>query len=216
MSYTELIAGYRGVGTVPANQTHGHNGVLFHGVGAAWGTFDGYPKVTRLETKDAYAYSATDLHDAYRNSGQWEPAERDNPYVASIVREFLYLRALDTLLVFDRLGASADSQTKAGWTGDKLTAEAVEKTFLLHATASPTVSGNLVTVTAGTQQLLAHFLVPLAPTLRVVNEGSAPVGQYRVEADTSGSALSYFVTALELGGPGSTALVATVAYPHGR
>jgi len=211
VSYTELIAGYRGVGTVPANQTHGHNGVLFHGVGAAWGTFDGYPKVTRLETKDAYAYSATDLHDAYRNSGQYEPAERDNPYVASIVREFLYLRAMDTLLVFDRLGASADSQTKTGWTGDKLAPEAVEKTFLLHATASPTVSGNLVTVTSGTQQLLAHFLVPAAPTLRVVNEGSAPVGQYRVEADTSGSALSYFVTALELGGPGSTALVATVA-----
>jgi len=211
VSYTELIAGYHGVGTVPANQTHGHNGVLFHGVGAAWGTFDGYPKVTRLETKDAYAYSAVDLHDAYRNTGQWEPAERDNPYVASIVREFLYLRTIDTLLVFDRLGASADSQTKTGWTGDKLAPEAVEKTFLLHATASPSISGNLVTITSGTQQLLAHFLVPSAPTLSVVNEGSAPVGQYRVEADTSGSALSYFVTALELGGPGSTALVATVA-----
>lgn len=211
VSYTENIVGWSGLGTVPANQTHGHNGILFHGVGAAWGTFDGYPKVTRLETQDAYAYSATDLHDAYRNTGQYEPAERDNPYVASIVREFLYLRALDTLLVFDRLGASADSQTKVGWTGDILAPEAVEKTFLLHATASPTISGNVVTITAGTQQLLAHFLVPAAPTLRVVNEGSPPVGQYRVEADTSGSALSYFVTALELGGPGATALAPTVA-----
>ena len=211
VSYTEMIAGYRGLGTIPANQTHGHNGILFHGVGAAWGTFDGYPKVTRLETQDAYAYSATDLHDAYRNTGQWEPAERDNPYAASIVREFLYLRALDTLLVFDRLGASADSQTKSGWAGDKLAPEAVEKTFLLHATARPIINSNVVTITSGTQQLLAHFLVPTAPTLRVVDEGAPPVGQFRLEADTSGSALSYFVTALELGGPGSTALSATVA-----
>jgi hypothetical protein len=210
VSYTENIAGYRGLGTVPANQTHGHNGILFHGVGAAWGTFDGYPKVTRLESQDAYAYSATDLHDAYRNTDQYEAAERDNPFVASIVREFLYLRGVDTLLVFDRLGASADSQTKSGWTGDKLAPEAVEKTFLLHATARPTISSNLATITAGTQQLLAHFLVPAAPTLRVVDEGSAPVGQFRLEADTSGTALSYFVTALELGGPGAVALNATV------
>jgi hypothetical protein len=211
VSYTENIVGWGGQGTVAANQTHGHNGILFHGIGAAWGAFDGYPVVNRLETQDAYSYSATDLYEAYRNTGEYEPAERDNPYVASIVREFLYLRALDTLLVFDRLGASADSQTKVGWTGDILAPEAVEKTFLLHATASPTISGNVVTITSGTQQLLAHFLVPAAPTLRVVDEGTPPVGQFRVEADTSGSALSYFVTALELGGPGSTALNATVA-----
>jgi hypothetical protein len=215
VSYTENIAGYRGEGTVPANQTHGHNGILFHGVGAAWGTFDGYPKVTRLETQDAYAYSAVDLHDAYRNTDQWEAAERDNPYVGSIVREFLYLRSLDTLLVFDRLGASADSQTKSGWTGDKLAPEAVEKTFLLHATAMPTIGSNVATITAGTQRLLAHFLVPAAPTLRVVDEGSAPIGQFRVEADTSGSAVSYFVTALELGGQDAAALDATVAETSG-
>ncbi len=210
VSYTEMIAGYKGVGMIGANQEHGHNGILFHGTGAADGVREGYPKVLRLESQDAYAYSAVDLRPAYRNTDQYEPPERDNPYVASLVREFLYLRGLDVVLIFDRLGSGADSQTKKGWAGDKLAPEAVEKTFLLHATAKPTVSGNVVTITAGNQQLLAHFLAPASPTIRVVDEGAHPVGQFRVEADTSGTALSYFVTALELGAQGSTAVDASV------
>jgi len=198
--YSEQIAGFAGQGTVENRATLGHNGIVFSGnfkgLGIANAYVDGFPQTLRLESRPAYAYAAVDLSKAYRASGSTHTTgggapRDDNPYVKSAIREFVFVRALETLVVLDRL----ESRVATGW--DSTPAANVVKTFVLHFEQSPTVQGaNSVLGVNGNQALQVTTLVPSAPTYRVVNEGGA-IGQYRLEVDTSGSAQTHFLHVLQ-------------------
>ncbi len=133
-----------------------------------------------------------DLTPAYRAT---HPV-LDNPAVVHVEREFLFVRSLETLLVFDRVESTSASHPKL---------------FLAHFETAPTVDPGTRTVTAvnGPQALRVTTLVPASPTFRpVVNEGGQ-VGQFRMEIQTAGAPLSYFLHALQARGTADANVTAT-------
>ncbi len=187
-SYIDDVTGIGGSGRVGARETYGHNGILFDGKGSALGNFAGYPAVLRLESRKDYAYGATDLSKWYRADAANHP-ERDNPAAGSLVREVIYLREFETLVVLDRMEGTSDK---------------VARTFLVHFEQGAKVKtdGAITTAQNGDQLLRVQTLVPAAPTsVRLVDERLKPddhIGQQRLEiTHAPGTAQSYFVTVLQ-------------------
>jgi hypothetical protein len=194
VGYGEPIAGWGGgpAGTVGSDGALGHNTILFEGMGARNAdNRRGPPHLLRLESRPGYAYAAVDLSDSYRClPGECHPERDENPYAKTIVREFIYLRGLETLLVFDRLEADDDRKPAAE----------VTKTFVLHTETQPAVeTGNRLLISNGAEALRVFTLVPAAVTPRVVTEGGK-VGQFRVELDARGPAQGYFLNVLQARG----------------
>ena len=190
--YAQDIIGVGGA-TVDVGTASGHNSLFVNGKGPAAGYRVGQTAMKRLESRGAYAYAAVDLTPAYRAT---HPV-LDNPAVVRVEREYLFVRSLETLLVFDRVESTSGSQPKL---------------FLAHFETVPAVDAASRTVTAinGPQAMRMTTLVPAAPTYRpVVNEGG-PVGQFRVEVETSGSAQSYFLHALQARGAADANVAASV------
>ena len=124
-------------------------------------------------------YAAVDLSKAYRARKSSQPQRDDNPHVSQVVREFLFVRPLECLVILDRLEASAD----------KVPADKVEKTFLLHFTDVPRLDGpDRLLAVNGDQALRVFTLLPKQAQRRVVDEGdvkgkkqAAPYYQQRYE-----------------------------------
>jgi hypothetical protein len=199
--YGDTIIGYENV-VRPSRHSIAHNSVVFDGYGVANAYPDGVPKIGRLESRKDYAYITTDLSEVYR--ARTGHADRDdNPYEKTLVRELVFLRELETTVILDRMEASNDSQTREGWTGAKLTADQVPKTFVVHfeTTAQPKLDGpNRAIGVNGDQALRVITLVPAKTTARVVDERVKPtdkIGQYRLEIDTKGTPQSYFLNILQ-------------------
>jgi hypothetical protein len=156
----------------------------------------------RSQSGADHAFAAVDLSKAYRSTDRSRP-ERDTPWAKTVVREFVFVRPLETLVVFDRL----EAQDGAG-----VTAANVRKTFLLHLEVAPTAaSGGTVVATNGDQTLKVTTLLPTTPlAYRTVAEGGA-VGQQRVEITTSGEAQTHFLNVLQARGSAESDLQASVA-----
>jgi hypothetical protein len=184
--YADSLVGYGGA-SVESDDFSAHNVVAFQGRALATGSsIEGPPVVVRLETQPDYSYAAVDLSKAFRAHDPGHP-ERDTPWSSSVVREFLFVRPLETLVVFDRM----TSQTAAG-----VDASDVVKASLLHFEAAPTiVDANHVLGKNGDQALAVTTLLPSAPTYKVTNEGG--VGQHRLDIETSGAPESYFLNVLQ-------------------
>ncbi len=191
VAYSDDITGFDGGAAEAAKDMIGHNGVLFNGIGMQNNGYGGYqdgpPKVVRLETQSDYSYAAVDLSQIYRAHASGYPDRDENPYVANILREFVFIRPLETLVIFDRMRSS----------GEKVSAASVVKTQLIHFENRPTVDASGLLAIDGNQALRVKALLPATPSYRVISEGNAPIGQYRLELDTSGAADSYFLTVLQ-------------------
>jgi len=204
VGYQEPIAGWGGgpPGEAGSDGPLGHNTVLFEGKGARgpWHR-RGKPHVVRLESRPEYAYASVDLTDSYHcDPDDCKPERDENFYAGTLVREMIYLRGLETLVVFDRVGASSDRKP----------ADQVVKTFLLHAETKPAVDGpNRLTIKSGNQLLRVSTLLPRAETPRIVAEGGR-IGQVRVEIDDKGAPLSYFLNVMQARTEGQPALKATL------
>jgi hypothetical protein len=105
-----------------------------------------------------------------------------------VEREFIFVRGLETLVVFDRIQSNAANATK---------------TFLAHCETPWSVSGTTATCTDGSQALKLTSLLPANPSLNVIAEhitgGSGPdAGQSRLELNTNpNSAQSYILNVLQ-------------------
>ena len=186
-AYAENFTGYAGSGTTGAETALAHNVLLVNGRAFGTGEYKlGPPVVRRLESQPTYSFSSVDLSKMYRAVNR---DQVDNPAVNHVERDMVFIRPLETLVIFDRLESNA--------TGG-VTAENIRKTFLAHFETNPTVdsANRVVTAVNGTQALRMTTLVPSNPTYRVITEGGA-VGQYRLELETSGSAQSYFLNVLQ-------------------
>ncbi len=195
--YGEAIANWAGgprrpgeEATLACDNAIAHNVLLFDGLGVRdAGARKGKPRVTRLESRPDFTYAAVDLGDSYRCTGDCKPERDDNPFAGRVSREFLFVRALDALMVFDRVESSSERKPAA----------AVVKTFVLHTETAPSFEGNGWLARNGDQALRVWTLLPTpaaAHPPRVVVEGSA-IGQYRVEEDTKGAPQSYFLHVLQ-------------------
>jgi hypothetical protein len=184
--YADSLVGYGGA-SVETDDFSAHNVVAFQGRALATGSnIEGPPEVVRLETQPDYAYAAVDLSKAFRAHDASHP-ERDTPWSSSVVREFLFVRPLDTLVVFDRMTSQS---------ADGIDASAVVKASLVHFEQQPTiVDASHVSATNGDQAVGLTTLLPATPSYTVTNEGG--VGQYRLDIETSGEAESYFLNVLQ-------------------
>jgi hypothetical protein len=180
------IRGLGGSGTEDVNSTFAHNGILINGNGQAALYSNGNGNVTRLESQTNYTFASVDVTASYRSSD----SRFDNTQVGSIVRDFLYVRSLGVLIALDRLRSISTTAAK---------------TFLLHFTNNPVLSGNTVTETNGNQVLKLTALTPSgqsAPTMQVVNETTSTPDnsvdyQYRLEETTSGAAQQYLLNVIQ-------------------
>ena len=204
--YNGDVVGWGGTGTAFIGSTTPHNGLLFNGQGLVAREYhDAPPDVTRLETQPAYTFASVDLSGAYRAHVR---PQVDNPYASKAVRDFIYVRELDALVVLDRMDStSAD----------------VAKTFLLHFPTAPTLSGNTALGVNGNMALKLTSLTPggqNAPVMRVVDERPASQDnsidyQWRVEADTSGSTQSYLLNVMQARGVSDPDLTITLTEDAG-
>jgi hypothetical protein len=209
--YATVAAGFRGQGTCPGMATLNHNGIVFTGRGWTLGNNLGYPdgsaQVIRLESRPDYAYMAVDLSLDYKaRSSDFTNADGsprdDNPFAKTVIREFIFIRPLETMVVFDRLEAERDT----AW-GPPLPAEQVVKSFLLHSQHPPVrEDSSHFRIVNGNQALRLTTLVPARPRNTIVNDGAFAGTdssvrrdwyQYRLEVDDSGTAQSLFLTVLQ-------------------
>lgn len=195
--YSQNITGYNG-GQIDCSFPEGHNGVLIgprgdikplESRGVARAHWKGHPLVQRLESRPNYSYAAVDLTPCFKAVEY--PEMFENPYVKSVVREFLFVRSIETMVVLDRIESAAHGKARA---------EDSVKTFLIHFEQKPEIQGdNSVLARNGNQALQLTTLVPAKPEYRVVNEGGA-IGQHRLEVATSGQAQSYLLHVLQARG----------------
>ena len=162
----------------------------------------GLPHVRRLQHEPPFAFAAVDYTAAYRHRVD---TRLDWPYTDRIGREFVFIRPLQALIVFDRIRASGDSQRPFYfgpnwfWDGPNVSAAQVRRSFISHFETPPSVTGNRVTATLGDQTSELITMLPLNPTYRIVNEdvpGHELAGQHRLELDHIGAAESYFLNVL--------------------
>jgi hypothetical protein len=167
--------------------------------------------VRRLDSQPGYVYADVDMTAQYL----WPSGETqyNTGAVGHVERELLFLRDLETTLVFDRV--TTGNVTVGSDKG--LSAANEVNTFVIHFETNPTLEDPThLTATNGSQALRVTTLVPSAPVARrVINEQScggcsAGVGQYRVELDTSGAAQRYFLNVLQGRDATGSNLVATV------
>jgi hypothetical protein len=185
-----------------------HNEILVGGFGyggqqAGAGNDDknGYPEIKRMESRDRYLYAAVDLTSYFRNdklSGGGK-LESDNPYAGAVVREFLFIRPLDTLVVLDRVRSIVDS-ARIMVPGPK-TPEEVEKTQLIHSPYKPTIDGQRALAVNGNQALRVVSVSPANTTFSVVYEGDGAgadkpesMKQYRLQITAKGQQDTHLLT----------------------
>lgn len=179
------VTGYAGAGSVDGALPIAHNTVLVNGANPGPQYSGPSAIVERLESRPGYTYAAVDLVPPATQMQEWR-------------RELVFVRALETLVVLDRLQTASAAATK---------------TFLNHCETNPAVSGNDgATCTVGTQALTMTTLLPAARTYRVVDEGSHGNSQYRIEVDTTpGTSQSYILTVLQARDAAGSVLTPSVA-----
>lgn len=224
--YSDRVAGLGGAGTQDVHEAIAHNAVLFEGRGQIDG-LRGLARVLRLQSAPDFAYAAADLTDAYRAEAKenWQ-AEDDWPFAEKAIREFVFLREFDALIVLDRLESGSDSLGplyQPYYKGPRKSAAEVRKSFVLHAGGTGTnARGNpfalgapgRATAAVGDQRMDLATLLPAAPGYRVIDEGGA-VGQYRIEYDVSGEAESYLLNVVSLRDQGDAPATVSLATESG-
>ena len=123
----------------------------------------------------------------------------DTGAIKHVEREFLYVRGLETLVVFDRILTGDQTFGTPGG----LTAEQVVTSGITHFETQPTRAGNVFTSTNGTQVVRQTVLVPASvPAPRIINEQSCTgcsrgIGQFRLEVDNSGAPQRYLLNVIQ-------------------
>jgi hypothetical protein len=187
--YSQTIVGYNngaatGVLTPPA-----HNSLLVNGVGPSHipALNGSLPVVKRLESNDLYAFANVDLTATFSSNA------------THVERDFVFVRDLETLVIFDRIQSDTTTRTK---------------TFLAHCESNWTGGANQQRICpSDSQELRLTTLVPASPKYAVVTEGQS-YGQYRLEVDDApNAALSYMLHVLQARAKsgGATALEPNVA-----
>ncbi|HVJ18486.1 MAG TPA: heparinase II/III family protein [Polyangiaceae bacterium] len=204
VGYAQLIAGYADSAR-DCRDTVGHNGLLYDGRGSIdWQ--NGRPETLALSSGDDHFYIAMDLSEAYTIRDDQAHREQElvdglplgNPGAGRTLREFLFIKPLETLVVLDRMEADGEDPS------------AVTKTFLVHFPAQPEApSPDVYLAQTGDQTLRVTTALPLGTTRRVVAEGG-DIGQFRAEIEASGSTETLFLHVLEMRDAGEAALTIQV------
>ena len=167
------VPGFVGSPAIDTSSTIAHNGILFNGLGQA-SAGKAPATVTRLDSTPDYVYGVTDLTETYQG----------NINVSHAEREIIFLRALETTIILDRLESAEGN-----------------KTFLMHTQHAPVSNGgNSYVSVNGNEALRVTTLEPAAPSYDVVSSLCSD-GSYRLEVTTSGAAeQEYFLNVVQARG----------------
>lgn len=196
-------AGYNNVGRVDAEASVNHNVLLFGGKGHAASKSVEPAQVLRMETKSDYFYCAVDVTPAYINTE--DNAKWGNVNIAHAEREFIFIRPLETLFIFDRVESNAGANTT--------------KTFLTHFQNQPVLDGpQTYTSTNGNQVFRLQTLLPAnlpSGSYRLINEQSSKSSEtgnpFRLEVEMSGAGPQYFMHVAQARDLTASNLTASVA-----
>lgn len=170
--------------TVEADQedveeTVAHNSLLFGGEGQPYhAVLDA--DVLRMESRDDYFFAAVDGTPSYNT----------NENIQSVIREFLFIRDLEVLIVFDRMQSSS--------TGD------LSKTFLMHFWGTDVShDGNAYTISypaRHSQTLKLTTLLPDVVDSQVIDESINHhfTDLQRIQLNTDAAQIEYFLNVIEV------------------
>jgi len=220
----ESVRGLENIGTVDVDHPVAHNTVLFEGRATSNGE-NGLPEgnadMLRLFSNADFVYGAADLVPTFRYRRASNLCRYDWPYAEHAVREFVYVRAIETLVMIDRLTGSGDSGTYLDglvncyhpFTGVRRTPAQVRRHVNVHSMGAFSQASGWYLSNSGAQRFAVQPLLPAAATVSVVNErtgmGGASQGNFRLDMGASGSATIEFVTVLHASS--ATATLPTVA-----
>ncbi len=210
----ESVTGLDGVGRVDVDNAVAHNTVLFEGkatINGEDGLPEGNAQMLRLFANPDFLYGAADLAPSFRYRLPPNPCRYDWPYAQNAVREFVYLRAIETLVMIDRLTGSGDSGTYPpngnavncfnNFTGVVRTPAQVRRHVIVHGMETFTQSGGWYLSNSGAERLAVRPLAPASRTVTVINErnaatGGGAQGNVRLDIGASGAATIEFVTVI--------------------
>jgi hypothetical protein len=206
--YSNTIAGTPGISSSASQgngSPFGHNVPIFTNVALGQDSNSSFaiptahgptPTVNRLETQSGYFYADVDLTGEYL----WDTnhPQFNTGVVGHVEREFLYVRGLETLVVFDRILAGNQTHPSAA-----LTAAQVVTSSITHFETNPVAEdSNHFTSVNGNQVVRQTVLIPSSAVSRIINEQTcsgcdAGIGQFRLEVDNSGAAQRYLMNVLQ-------------------
>jgi hypothetical protein len=216
----ESVAGIDGVGRVDVNQGVAHNVVLFEGQADINGDYlvsgeqsrpEGNAETLRLYANSEFAYGAVDLVKSYRYRLGPNRCRYDWPYAQNAVREFVFLRQIETLVMIDRLTGSGDSSTYPpngtavdcyqDFTGPVRTPSQVVRHVIIHGEEAFAQNNGWYTSNSGAERLAVRPLLPALRTITPVAErnatsGGGAQGQFRLDIRASGAPTIEFVNVL--------------------
>ncbi|MEO8725411.1 MAG: hypothetical protein ABI383_04755 [Acidobacteriaceae bacterium] len=200
--YSDIFAGWKGAGTVNSQDTLVHNSIVFNGRGQSVSPA-GPATTRRLQSAADYFYSSADLTNTYICPGcrKWNVhPERDNLAVQHAEREFIFLRASQTLIVFDRMLSTGAADVK---------------TAPLECETQWTVEdGAHFRCDDEAATLRVSSLIAPA-SYRVIDEtacaGCSKAGQSRLEQDQTGRTLNYSLNVLQSRKSSDPNVIATLA-----
>lgn len=185
-AYGQSFPDYNNGTAAVASGAHAHNTIFMDGKGPTIYVTNSEPYVSRLEVGTHHSFLTSVLTPAYRTNISYPSRpERDNPAAVNVVRDFLFIRPLETVVIFDRLEAQNGSQMK---------------TFMLHFENSPTLTdAQTIHYTSGSHTLHVKTVLPSSPTRRVIDETTTggTRGQQRLELESNGTAQQYFMHVLQ-------------------
>lgn len=221
----ESVRGLDGVGTVDVDSPIAHNTVLFEGRATSNGQ-DGLPEgnaqILRLYANSDFVYAAADLAPTFRYRRPPNPCRYDWPYAEHAVREMVFLRSIETLVLIDRLTGSGDSgpyldgqvDCYQPFTGPRRTPAQVRRHVLLHGMGPFLQNNGWFVSSTGNERLSVFPLLPVGTTsvARTVNAiaertctgyprtiSGACQGNFRLDIGASGAATIEFVNVLHAG-----------------
>ncbi len=126
-------------------------------------------------TDGSYFYVAGSADGSRYASTYYMPPD---PFVSEWTRSFLYLpsttHAVDTVVVFDRVGATAPNKLDRYQADDmeRVMAAPALKQWIIHALVKPTITGDSTTWSVGNQQVELTSLFPTDRNATIVDEKS--------------------------------------------
>jgi hypothetical protein len=205
-----------------------HNTVLFEGKANINGSTEtpgapslpeGNTQMLRLFANGDFVYGAADLVGGYRYRQGPNRCRYDWPYAQYAVREWVYLRAIETMVLIDRLTGSSDSTGYPPYgnavncfqnmTGPRRTASEVVRHVVIHGMETFSQNGNWYLSNSGNERLAIQPLMPATRNVTVVNErnavsGGGAQGNVRLDIRANGAATIEFVNVLHASGNAAT------------
>ena len=170
----------------------------------------GIDEVVANELNQNFSYVRSDLSTAYNRAG--DQTDTPNRKLDFFYRNFLYLRASNTFVVYDQVQAKQSSNSRGSY----------KKQIRWHLPEKPVINGNVARLDHGQSRLFIDTVLPANANLAVVDEwknpdpcdGSIPscvpfganAATFRIEvSDPQNPLFIPFLTVLQPGSNGSSA-----------